>query len=133
MAARIKAERCKRWRQRVNETNGREAALYVRAADSTPTRYLRTPSTNTPSSPVCAEGCGRPDSDASTATSSDSDASDGGDSQDDDGWPDVPDNSILADTQAMLDLMVRTWEPILGRYLPRGSRDDEPLPTWDDF
>ena len=42
-AHRAKAERLELWGERVRETNGRRAAIYARAADCSPTIYLRTP------------------------------------------------------------------------------------------
>ena len=74
---------------------------------------------NTPVAPpsTCArtaDGASDILSDASTDTGGDSDDASEEDSNDGDISLDVPENSILADTQAMLDLMVRTWEPILG-------------------
>lgn len=42
-------------------------------------------------------------------------------------------NSSIADTQAMLKLMIDTWEPILERWRISGGRADEAMPTWAAF
>ena len=133
-AQRAKAERTANWSKRMRDPSGRGAALYARAADNSPTVYLRTPGQGPPGQPVHG-----PDPDVShrnapsgpTAHLDPDDESDTEGSTDDIGA--APANSILADTKAMLALMVHTWEPILARYRHSGSRADEAPPTWEDF
>ena len=113
-------------------------AARVKATNSSPTTYLRTPHDGpchaTPRADGL-EGHQAPEDEASTdAPDSDADSlfSDSSDST-----PAIPSSlrgpyHILADTKATLKLMIDTWEPILGRYRGSGAADEAP-PTWNDF
>ena len=73
-ADRAKAERIKLWRTKVRETKGRNAAIYSRAADCSPTVYLRTPRDGSGPTPVyCPETAS---TDASTDAGSEADDGD---------------------------------------------------------
>ena len=152
-AHRAKAERIKIWSDGVREPTGRKAAIYARAADSSPTAYLRTPTTPDDALIHCDEHAfdldqvSTDDSDdepeAGGFSPGDGNPADPDDNGSDHGQaavhvPDaLPENSIIANTKDMLKLMVDTWEPILGRYRARVGRGDgeyiEAMPTWADF
>lgn len=152
--SRAKAERIKIWADGVREPTGRKAALYARAADNSPTAYLRTAAASDNAYIHCDQHAFDPD-DVSTDASDDeahaggfspSEGAPSGSDTDhgDDNDPPVahvpdatPANSIIANTKDMLKLMVDTWEPILGRYRARAGHGDgehtEAMPTWADF
>ncbi|MCP4449807.1 MAG: hypothetical protein GY811_31415, partial [Myxococcales bacterium] len=149
-ANRAKAERIKIWSEGVREPSGRKAAIYARAADCSPTAYLRTPTTPDDAQLHCDITAFNPDQASTDDSDADTDAGgfspgDGSspDTDNDDGpirgplpaqVPDaLPANAIVANTKDMLKLMVDTWEPILGTYRARAGHDAEAMPTWADF
>ncbi|MCP4446918.1 MAG: hypothetical protein GY811_16445, partial [Myxococcales bacterium] len=69
-ANRAKAERIKIWAEGVREPSGRKAAIYARAADCSPTAYLRTPTTPDDAQLHCDTDAFHPDK----ASTDDSDA-----------------------------------------------------------
>ena len=118
----------------MRDPSGRGAALYARAADNSPTVYLGTAGHGPPGQPVHGPD---PDVTDRTAPIGPTAHLDPDEESDADGDADdigaTAANSILADTKAMLALMVHTWEPILARCRHSGSRADEAPPTWEDF
>ena len=93
----------------MRDTSGRGAALYARAADNAPTVYLRTAGQGSPSQPVQGPDADAPDTTAPSGPTAyldpDDESDDGGDVED---VGSTAANSIIADTKAMLALMVHT-------------------------
>ena len=149
MHDRAKAGRIKDWCPRAAD-GGRAKAGWVKARDTTPTRYLTTPHPGPPQAPPsthCGEGeveGNKPDDNASECAAeygSDGIPSSGSDpSSDSSGEADyqihqaqTKPNSIISDTQSVLKLMINTWESILGRYKRHGDHNEEAMPAWEDF
>ena len=94
----------------MRDSSGRGAALYARAADNAPTVYLRTAGQGPAGQPVHCPEAAAPDDPAPSGPTAFLDPDDESDAEGDAAEAEVTPaaNSILADTQAMLSLMVGT-------------------------